>query len=338
MPNEKLQAQLQQTQKSLSRIQDFDVDSLPREVELGQQLNFEEVVEPAKRLVELYKRLSPTALEDFPLSGLQGILNQANSDFNFFNQILEFNSTVNNTAQQRLQLIQQVENAYDPTFKILNQYISYSLHRAADFQRLDRDARATFQQIRDEAEVITKDLQATKEKTQRILEDVRNVAAEQGVTQQAVYFKDEAADHEKQASKWRNATISISIGLAVYSFASIFFHKVPWIAPSNTYETVQIAVSKVLVFGVISYMLYLCARNFLSHKHNSIVNRHRQNALMTYKALVDAAGETANRDVVLNQAAVCIFGAQTTGYTSSGDAQGPSAKTVVELLRRPSPE
>ncbi|MFA7054049.1 MAG: carboxypeptidase-like regulatory domain-containing protein, partial [Kiritimatiellia bacterium] len=36
------------------------------------------------------------------------------------------------------------------------------------------------------------------------------------------------------------------------------------------------------------------------------VNRHRQNALITYRAIVEAAGDQANRDVVLAKAAECI--------------------------------
>jgi hypothetical protein len=45
-----------------------------------------------------------------------------------------------------------------------------------------------------------------------------------------------------------------------------------------------------------------------------VVNRHRQNALATYVALVKAAGQEANRDVVLAKAADCIFSAQPTGF------------------------
>ena len=52
---------------------------------------------------------------------------------------------------------------------------------------------------------------------------------------------------------------------------------------------------------------FLFAKVFISHKHNAIVNRHRQNALLTYKALVEAAGDTPNREVIFVQAAACIF-------------------------------
>jgi hypothetical protein len=335
MPTDQELDQQKQTRDALVRMQNFDAETLRREADLGSHLNFSPVTESAARLVELYKRLSATALDDFPLPDLQAIRNQADNDFNIFNQILEFNPTAGSPQQQRQQLMQQVQAAYHPAFKALHPYISYSLHRAADFQRLDREARATFQQIRDEATAVTQDLQATRDEAKHVLEDVRKVAAEHGVTQQAAYFKEAADDHERQAGSWKKWTINVSIGLGAYSLATFVLHKLPWIAPATAYETVQMAVSKVLVFGVMSYMLYLCAKNFLSHKHNAIINRHRQNALMTYKALVDAAGDTANRDVVLHQAATCIFGPQPTGYSGQGDGQAPSSKSIVEFLSRP---
>ena len=64
--------------------------------------------------------------------------------------------------------------------------------------------------------------------------------------------------------------------LGAYAVLSLGIHKIPLIAPGNTYETVQMAISKILIFAVISFVLYLSARNFMSHKHNAAVNRHRQ--------------------------------------------------------------
>ena len=335
MANDKEKQLSDETKDSLVRMQEFDVSSLSREAELGQHLNFSPVLPAAKRLVDLYQRLSVEALEDFPDNVLNTIKNQANNDFNLFNRISDFNPTQDNAANQRQTFIDQIEKAYQPTFNHLHPLIAYSLLRAADFQRLDRDARSTFQGIKDQANEITNELNDTKEEAKKILEEVREISAEQGVTQQAIYFKEASEGHDIEAKQWRAATIWVAIGLAAYAIFTLFFHKIPFLVPTSMYETVQIAVSKVLVFAVISYMLYLTAKNFLSHKHNSIVNKHRQNALMTYKALVDAAGDTPNKELILNHAAACIFTPQPTGYSSDSGVQSPSAKSVVELLTKP---
>ena len=100
----------------------------------------------------------------------------------------------------------------------------------------------------------------------------------------------------------------------------------------NTFETVQLVSSKLLIFGVLTYLLILSAKNYLNHKHNAIVNKHRQNALMTYKAMVDATDDHGSREAILIQAAGCIFNPQTTGYTISGDTPAVSGKSMVEIL------
>jgi hypothetical protein len=121
--------------------------------------------------------------------------------------------------------------------------------------------------------------------------------------------------------------------LAVYAVLSLFFYEIPGFDTSNPYRAVQNAISKVLIFGVIAYMLSLCAKNFLSHKHNEIVNKHRQNALATFTALAEATSDAASSDIVLSHAAACIFAPQETGYTK-GDGPTQDAVPMLQMLPR----
>ena len=81
-------------------------------------------------------------------------------------------------------------------------------------------------------------------------------------------------------------------------------------------------------------MLFLSSKNFLSHKHNAIVNKHRQNALMTYTALTDSAASDESKDIVLNHASSCIFSPQDTGYIKHENSSNNTAgsRSVVELI------
>lgn len=324
----------QEATTSLERVQQFDAESLPREVDLGTRLNFKDAVEPARRLIDLHQRLAVAALQDFPAERLRQVKDIANESFNYFNQILTFNPDQGNPQAVKQQLIQQLTNAYPNAFNVLHPLIAYSLHRSADFQRLDREARSTLQGVQDKAGQLSGKLEEQLKDAQRIVEEVRKVAAETGVSQQASYFKAEADGHESAAEQWRSRTVKLSWLLGVYGLASFAFAKIPFIAPADTYQSIQLGVSKVLVFAVLSFMLYLSARSFLSHKHNAVVNRHRQNALLTYRALADAAAADQNREVILTHAAACIFSPQPTGYSNDG---GDAAKvsSVVEVFGKP---
>lgn len=317
---------LQQTQKSLERIQQFDTSKLPRTEELGSAMSFQDAVEPANRLIDLYKQLTVGALCQFPDAVLQSIKQQSDSDYNTLDSVLKFNA--GRTKGERDQQVQQIRNVYQPAFQALHPYISYSTRTATDFGRLERDARAQLQSAKDDTVSLLTELAKQRAELSSTLDVVRKTAAEQGVSQQAIYFKTAADEFESEAAKWLKRTVWLAIMLALYAVATLFLHKWSFLAPSNVYETAQLAVSKVLVFVTISFVLLLSAKNFLSNRHNAVVNRHRQNALVTYKAIVEAAGDRVNRDVVLNKASECIFSAQPTAFSKFEGAEGGSVSLI----------
>jgi len=212
------------------------------------------------------------------------------------------------------------------------QYIAYGVSKSVDFQRMENEARAMIQSVKDKTEEITQELKNNQIQSGQILNDMRKAAAEQGVSQQAIYFKEEAVEHEKLSNQWKRMTFYMAIGLGIYAIISLFVHKIPWLSPHNTYESAQLVSSKILIFGVISYIMFLAAKNFLSHKHNAIVNKHRQNALMTFKVLIDAGISQESKDIVLTHASACIFSPQETGYIKVGSSIGSENKSIIELL------
>lgn len=315
MPSHQEETIRQACQQSLVRMQQFDPQSLGREEELGRDFNFQEVIPAAKRPIGLYTQVSSTALQDFPENQLNSLKAQADADYNRFEQILKFSPKKENSYNLRTSMIQQIDQAYQGTFNALQPIIAYSTSKSADFKRLETEARAMLQVIEDKASELTKKLEVDKKTSEQILEDIRKVAAEQGVSQQATYFRDAAKEHETEAANWRKQTIRLSVVLGAYAVLTVGLHKIPWIKPEDLYQTVQLAISKVLIFAVLSYVLYLSTKNYLAQKHNAVINKHRQNALMTYEALVDASKETANVEIILTHASACIFAPQPTGYT-----------------------
>ena len=320
--------------ESLVRLQEFNVSQLPRKDILGKAFHFEEAVEPAQRLVDLFSQLSPDTLADLGKTQLDEVTKLAGPCLNLFEQVLQFDVTQTKAHDRHLQLIQQIRDKYKEAFTVLHPLISYSLHKTADFKRLESETKAVLQRFKDDADSVMDEMNDLKSKADNTLELIRATAVEKGVTQQAIDFKSEADQNQEDADTWRSRTNKLAWALGGYAVLSLFVHKLPWLGIENTYDVVQLAISKVLIFTVISYMLYLSAKNFLSHKHNTVVNRHRQNALQTYTTLVEASGDSQTRDAVLLHAAACIYSPQPTGYSAgSGDSQG--ATSVIELMSKP---
>lgn len=325
---------LETCSESLSRVQQFDPATLGREDDLGRQMSFVEAVPFAEAVIDVYKRIPVTALDDFTDSQLNAIQGQANADFNVFKQILDFDATTNNASNTRKQLISGLQSRRDKVFDQLWQFIAYGVARISDTSLLESKARATIQSIKDQSEKLTKELGNAKTDADTALAAIRAVASEQGVSQQASYFKGEAESQETLAATWLNYTYKFAGAVALFAVSSLFLHKWQWLSPANTFEAIQLATSKVLVFAVLAYMLIMSARNYTTHKHNAVVNRHRQNALLTYRALVEAAGEGGTQDIVLAHAASCIFSPQDTGFSQQRGESLATSKSVLELLTK----
>ncbi|MCL5966549.1 MAG: hypothetical protein M1550_04985 [Deltaproteobacteria bacterium] len=320
--------------ESLQRIQDFDAESISRTEELGLTLSFKEAVADADRLIAFYQRIPLSITDDLSTNPLEALKRQADSDYNILDRIYKFSPSQGNPAGDRSNLINQLRAAYEATFTALWQYLAYGVARTTDTKVIEREARATIQEIKDQSASIADELKKTRDGAESILANIKSMAAEVGVTQQAQYFKDEADKNETAAATWEKRVTTQAVLVAVFAVISIFLHKIPWIAPATSIESAQLISSKLLIFAVLSYMLLLGARNFLSHKHNAVVNRHRQNALLTYKALADAAQAKGAEDIVLAHAASCIFAPQETGYSRGGAESGGGSKSVLELLTK----
>ncbi len=315
----------------LNELQEFDVDKLPRVQELGTSLDFSGAVAPATKLISLYNKLDDGVLDDYPPGMLSQFISRAKEDISLLNSILAFTADAANPATERDGLINKLSSNYIVTFEILHPIISYSMAKTKDISELETNARRIVSDLSEISEKVKSEMSEYRNEAELALESIRNAASELGVSQQAIHFNDESKSHHEQANAWRNITVIIGFIAVLFAVISLWLHQ--WIPQSNTYESIQLAVSKVLIFAVLLYMLYLSGRNFLSHTHNAIVNKHRQNALLTYNAIAEAAKDLRNREVILTYAAACIFSPQPTGYTK--DIATGSSNSLIGLLTKP---
>jgi hypothetical protein len=329
---------LQEASRSLERVQAFSADDLIRKQDLGKYA-FDDAVEPASRLIDLAKSLPVGYLNYFPDTQLGAIRSVCDGIFSLFQSFIDFDvaSAQPSVDVSQEQLIDSLSRQYQHAFDVLYPLVAYSTARSQDYSELERSARSATQVAQDQADELVRSLNEKKSAVDTIIAEVRTAAAEQGVSKQAIHFKNEADHHNTLSATWLQYSAWTAIGLGLFAILSLFLHKFPYLSPTNAYETTQLAVSKVLIFAVISYMLLLCARNFMSHKHNEVVNRHRQNALATFTALAEAASEQASADIILTHAASCIFSPQETGYAKQdgGHGDAPSSLQLLAKIQQP---
>lgn len=319
--------------ESLKRIQEFDVSTLERREDLG-RLSFGEALPAAARITHLFQRISPASIALFADAQVNVIRTEADGVYNLFNTILSFDPAAPNAGEQRTALIGQVNALPEQLAGKLWQHIAYSVASSLDPTATQQEMRAALQQFEDARAESLKEVESLRDEAAEVLERVRTVAAEQGVSQQAGYFKIISEEHAEGSEIWLRRALWAGGVTVAFALISTFTYRMPWIAPTNPIEAIQLISSKIIILGILSYALIVCVRNFQSHKHNAVVNKHRQNALLTYTAFVDAAPSSASREVVLTHAAASVFSPQETGYIKQEEPSG--GRSVMEMITRAS--
>ena len=209
---------LQKARASLERVQLFDPATLPREAQLGGGDEFSKCRrEPAKQVIDLFRQYPLDFLSNLPNSQLDQLTQSADAFHQQLTEFSAFDPKQPDSYARRTQMITNLEGQYQTYFDRLYPLISYGSSRQRDFASMERDFRASMQRAQDKANNLLESLSGQQEDAKRILEEVRKVAAEQGVSQQASYFAEESKSHETQATKWHKWTIWTAVGLGLYA-------------------------------------------------------------------------------------------------------------------------
>jgi ElaB/YqjD/DUF883 family membrane-anchored ribosome-binding protein len=317
---------------SLVRMQQLDAMSLGRKEKLG-DLNFEEIVPYVKQIVAYFNRIGVASLPQFSVQQQEQIRQQADSIYSIISEITKFDPLkTTDPATTRQSLNSQIRSYHDQLPSVLFQFVSYSVASSIDPTSVQQQFRAAMQAFQDDTKIAKDETEALKAQVEEVLQRVRDAAAEQGVASQATYFKDMAAVDGKSAEEWLKICGYVAAGTFGLALVFAFTYKIPFIAPKNTAEAIQLVSSKIFILGILAYSLTISVRNFLSHKHNVTINNHRQNALKTFTAFVDAAPTTASREIVLTHAAAAVFAPQDTGFIRNQEPTG--GNSLLEILTK----
>lgn len=322
---DQLRVQLEELSKTSAR-------DLGRTEELGTDLNFQDAIPYFQRTLDLFSSLGSLNLDSLPYSTLQQLSQQAQGALGLFQRIRSFSVRDANPVQARDGLITQARDGYDGYFRTLAPWIAYLSRSGTDFEALERKARDYVAKLEEDGWQAQERLGRTAREVEEVLENVKTAAAEVGVAQHSTHFHEEAEEHRRASRFWLGSFIALSVVGALYSLW--YFQRNLQSLDASPYWWTHVGYfgSRLLVLSIIFFGIAWSASNFKSHKHNEVINRHRQNALRTFETFVKATQEKETRDAVLLAATKSIFEGQSSGYLSSEHEQVPSS-TIVEILR-----
>ena len=322
----------------IREVASIDPKSLVRE-ELG-PLNFSEGLNQFDSLIGFFRLLSKYRFDYLPREKRDVLIGIATGALNRIRNIRKFTAEGADASQKREQLL---ENISDPFLD--DTYNHFSPHLLVDISKLTPEIEGTMQELRnklnDAKEFESQGRQIVAD-MESALKSVRDAAAEAGVSQQAIYFKNQATKHLQASIAWLVLTFAFGVG----TLLSVFYWLEPQLseviqdlsqnAPAGEVSIVNlipIIGSRVIILFVFSFGLVWSARQFSANQHNLVVNRHRQNSLSTFQEFVEATkDDRETRNAVLIQATQSIFAPQPTGF-SKRDTEVRSGSQVFEIFR-----
>jgi hypothetical protein len=320
---------IEEARTLLAELAEIKASSLARTEDLSRDINFSEAVSFFEEMLDIIKQLHQRDISRLAISQLNQIVSGCNQLSKLIKQVNEFNLNQNTPKDVCKSIIETIKNAYDSIMEPLTIPLAYTATQATDYARIEREAKGYHTTMKEEAESFRKLLENYKTEAEKALHAVKEQAAEAGVSTNAQIFLKDSTNHAEVAKIWLKATIAtaattmlVAIGFVILSFIY---------TPATTAVAIQYVVSKIILLSTLSFGIYWCAKNFKSSKHNETLNKHRANALMTFRAFVEGSDDQTIKDAILLQTSQAAFSNRPTGYENQ-DKETQTINPVVEIL------
>lgn len=313
----------------LSELSAINATSLARTEDLSRDINFSDAVPHFEDMLEIVKQLDQRDISRLGHAQLNQIMTACTNLKNLVDQVNAFALNQNTPADVCNNLISKIKNSYDTIMEPLTLPLAFTATQATDYAKIEREAKGYHATMKTEAEKFAYMIETYRKDAEKALNAVKEQAAEAGVSTNAQIFLNDSNKHASISKKWLIATTfvsSLTFLVAAGFVALSFVH-----SPKSTASAIQYVVSKIILLSTLSFAIYWCAQNYKSQKHNETSNKHRANALMTFRAFVEGADDSRIKDAVLMHAAQAAFSNRQTGYDGNGD-DTPSINPVVEIL------
>jgi hypothetical protein len=325
---EQFKTVLNELTERFETILSYKIEDLTREEELGTQFSFKETEEYFVKIIDLFKRVKEVNLQEIPFNLLNSFNAQLNQAITYFEQAKTFNPAVNNAVNTRSAIITNIQTNYDNYYTHSIPILSIGLLNSNNLSLERSKMNQLIADLENEKKESKEESEKKLNELNSIIENAKSFATKAGVSKHSSVFKTESDFHETESKKWLGYTtkilvliVLVAIGLA---FLGLYFTE-------NT-QLIQFTITKVVILSALFYGLALTNRNYKAHKHNEIMNKHRQNALTTFETFSNAASDEQTKNAILLETTHSIFSNQQTGYLKK-DGDGESNNKIIEIIK-----
>ena len=255
-------------------------------------------------------------------------------------EIEDFDISVENPSETHANLLQEISNFCSTVKQSLSQTTTYL--KSKQMERLEYQIKDTvtaaeknFNSEVNRAKEINEETETKEAERQKVFDrlkvELENQLGKKLVSSYEKIFADQAEEHRKGAQFWLRGTVVLTIG-----FGLIFWWLITDLVPAGSEAPMilQNLFTKGFFLSLIYLLLNRSIKSYAAEKHLQTVNRHRQNALATFNAFFETAGENQEtRNAVLLAATDAIFDANQSGYLSAKTSRSDSAGLIQQVIR-----
>ena len=207
--------------------------------------------------------------------------------------------------------------------------INFANQAGTDFKQIEKEARQTLEQVKTHSEEQKKQMENQKKSSESILESMRKVSAEAGVSQEAIHYSEAQKNHFEKAKKWHKWFKSLLIGLIIFvaiaGITFVFFKK------DETPVLSYLEITTLIIISLWIYAVNFCNKNFHAEKHNETINANKAKTLAVFSSFVEATKDQNIKNQVLLHASTSAFSNPPTGF---GKNQGVPLPPGIELTKK----
>lgn len=318
----------------INNLADVDADSLGRSAELSPDINFEETVPYFGEMLSCVRELGQRDLSHLPAPTLQDIANACKQLEKCVTRVREF-VIAQDPVGECNQIKSEIFKSHEVVVGKLLLPLAFTATQTADYERLYRDAEGYIGTIKAEVEQFAAHMESVRRQARDALDSVLDQAALAGASSNALIFRTNADQHRDSATTWYKLTWVFLVMTFLAALGAV------WMAigsppPPTTGSAIQLVFAKLVVLSTLSFGLFWASRNYKAQKHNETLNRHRANALSTFRTFVEGTADPAIKDAILLQASQAAFAGRPTGYDAP-DKDSPTVNPIVPMFGGRSP-
>lgn len=302
--------------ESLAKLDPTAYSELSRS---GITLDLTDSVPVVRNITRLFQRIQRTDIDVMPASFIHILVQEIHRVQGQLHDLE--NMELQNQVPENILL--SLESVYEQVYQTLGPIIAHARPEAPDAagweQRLEEAMRRS--------DAAVKEIQTQGREADDLFRNMQDTAAKLGVSQHGATFDAAAKRHADAKRIWMIVTVVLGAITAI----------VGWFTARGVPDTgigpaINFVAARLIIFGVLSYLLVWAGRTYRAEAHNQVVNEHRRDALRTFETFAKAATDDGIKNAVLTQATQCIFSHRPSGFGLQ-ESDVPVTSHMLELTR-----